>query len=322
MTIKLPRCLVILIMSILPVMAAAQAYPDKPIRMIVPYPPGGSIDILGRIIAQKLTDSLGQNVIVENRPGAAGTIGSQAVAKSPADGYTILMTASVHVISPYILKQVGYDPIADFAPITEIASGPLLAVASPQVTAKDLAEFVAQAKRSPDKYTFATSGYGAAGHLAVELLRKTVGGKTLLVPYNGAAPALTRMMAGDIDVMFDPMLSAYPYVKRGQLKPLAVTSKERLVMAPDIPTVVELGLPELEFYSWYGLWGPKGMPREAVTRLYAEITRIIKQPDVEKRLLDSGFIPRGTTPEQFNEYILAENARYLRIIREADIKTQ
>ena len=244
------------------------------------------------------------------------------VAKAPADGYTILMTASVHVISPYILKQAGYDPIADFAPITEIAAGPLLAVGSPQVNAKDLGEFIAEARVAPEKFVFGTSGYGAAGHLAVELLRKSVGGKTLLVPYNGAAPALTRMMAGDVNVMFDPMLSAYPYVKRGQLKALAVTSKERLAMAPDIPTVVELGYPELEFYSWYGLWGPKGIPREAVMRLYTEVNRIIKQPDVEKRLFDSGFVPRGTTPEQFSEYIQAENARYLRIIKDADIKTQ
>lgn len=322
MTLKMLRILAITLLSVLPAVAAAQGYPDRVIRMIVPYPPGGSIDILGRIIAQKLTGSFGHNVVVENRPGAAGTIGSQAVAKSAPDGYTILMTASVHVISPYILKSAGYDPIGDFTPITEIAAGPLIVVANPQVPAKDLGEFLADAKQTPDKYAFATSGYGAAGHLAVELLRKSVGGKTLLVPYNGSAPALTRMMAGDVHIMFDPMLSAYPYVRRGQLKSLAVTSRERLAMAPDVPTVVELGLPDLEFYSWYGLWGPKGMPREAVTRLYSEVAKIIKQPDVETRLLESGFMPRGTTPEQFNEYIRTENARYLQIIKEADIKTQ
>lgn len=302
--------------------AHAQAYPDRVVRMIVPYPPGGSIDILGRIIASKLAETLGQNVVVENRPGAAGTIGSNVVAKSAPDGYTILMTASVHIISPYILKDVGYDPVADFTPITEIAAGPLLVVVNPQVSVTDLGALIAESRKSPDKYVFATSGYGAAGHLAVELLRKTIGAKTLLVPYNGSAPALTRMMAGDVHVMFDPMLSAFPFVRRGQLRALAVTSRERLSMAPDIPTVVEQGLPDLEFYSWYGLWGPNGIPREVVTRLYSDIARIIKQPDVEKRLIDSGFVPRGTTPEQFSQYIVRENARYLRIIKDADIKTQ
>ena len=302
--------------------ASAQTYPSRVVRMIVPYPPGGSIDILGRIIAQKLTDTLGQNVVVENRAGAAGTIGSEVVAKAAPDGYTILMTASVHIISPYILKGIGYNPVADFTPITEIASGPLIIVANPQVGAKDINALIADARRDPDKYVFATSGYGAAGHLAVELLRRMIGGKTLLIPYNGSAPALTRMMAGDVHLMFDPMLSAYPFVRRGQLRGLAVTSRERLAMAPDLPTVFELGLPELEFYSWYGLWGPRGMARDVVTRIYSDVAKIIKQPDVDKRLLDSGFIARATTPEQFGEYIVKENERYLRIIKEADIKTQ
>jgi tripartite-type tricarboxylate transporter receptor subunit TctC len=290
--------------------------------MVVPYPPGGSIDILGRIVAHKLGESLGQNVVVENRPGAAGTIGSALVAKAPADGYTILMTASVHVISPYILKNVGYDPIADFTPVTEIAAGPLIAVAGLQVPATNVSELLTQAKQTPEKYIFATSGYGAAGHLAVELLRRMVGGQTLLVPYNGSAPALTRMMAGDVHIMFDPMLSAYPFVKRGQLKALAVTSRERLAMAPEIPTVVELGIPELEFYSWYGIWGPRGTPVEVVNRLYADVAQIIKQPDVDKRLKDSGFVPRGTSPDEFTRYIGTEKDRYVRIIKEASIKTQ
>ena len=299
-----------------------QGYPSKVVRVVVPYPPGGSIDIVGRIIAQKMTDSLGQNVMIENRAGAAGTIGSEVVAKAAPDGYTLLMTASVHVISPYILKTIAYDPVADFTPISEIAAGPLVITANLNVSARNIAELIEQAKQTPEKFVFATSGYGAAGHLAIEVVRKLVGREVLLIPYNGAAPALTRMIAGDVHVLIDPVLSSYPFVKRGQLKALAITGRTRMASAPDVPTVVELGLPDLEFYSWYGLWGPKGMPRDIVMRLNGEIAKIVRMPDIEKRLADGGFEAKASSPEEFAAYILQENQTYLRIIREAGIKTQ
>ena len=302
--------------------AWSQTYPSRVVRMVVPYPPGGSIDILGRIVAQKLTDTLGQNVVIENRAGAAGTIGSEVVARSAPDGYTVLMTASVHIISPYILKTVSYDPVADFTPISEIASGPLVITANLNVAARNVVELIEQAKQSPDKFVFATSGYGAAGHLAIEVLRRTIGREVLLVPYNGAGPALTRMIAGDVHVLIDPVLSSYPFVRRGQLKALAITGRARMAGAPDVPSVVELGLPDLEFYSWYGLWGPRGLPRDIVMRLNGEIAKIVRMPDVEKRLSDGGFEAKASSPEEFADYILKENQKYLRIIREAGIKTQ
>lgn len=303
--------------------AQAAQWPTRTITMVVPYPPGGSIDILGRIIAQKLQDALGQPVVIENRAGAAGTVGAGVVAKAAPDGYTLLMSASVHVISPYILKATPYDPVADFTGISEIAQGPLLISANKSVPAKDIAEFIALAKQDPAKFVFATSGYGAAGHLAVELLRRIVApdaSKTTLVNFNGAGPALNQLLVGDIHVIIDPVLSSYQVVSSGQAKVLGITGARRIPLLPDVPTVVELGYPQLEFYSWYGLWAPKGLPSEIAERIASEMKRIVALPDVQKRLTDSGFEARGTTPQQFSDYLVKERDKYRRILREVGIQ--
>lgn len=303
--------------------ANAAQWPTRTITMVVPYPPGGSIDILGRIIAQKLQDALGQPVVIENRAGAAGTVGAGVVAKAAPDGYTLLMSASVHVISPYILKATPYDPVADFTGISEIAQGPLLISANKSVPAKDIAEFISLAKQDPAKFVFATSGYGAAGHLAVELLRRIVApdaSKTTLVNFNGAGPALNQLLVGDIHVIIDPVLSSYQVVSSKQAKVLGLTGARRIPLLPDVPTVVELGYPQLEFYSWYGLWGPKGLPSEIAERIAGEMKRIVALPDVQKRLTDSGFEARGTTPQQFSDYLIKERDKYQRILREVGIQ--
>lgn len=303
--------------------ASATDWPTRPITMVVPYPPGGSIDILGRIMAQKLQTALGQTIVVENRAGAAGTLGAGLVAKAAPDGYTLLMSASVHVISPYILKATPYDPVGDFTGISEVASGPLLISANKNVPAKDVAEFVALAKKEPAKFVFATSGYGAAGHLAVELLRRIVSSdpaQTTLVNFNGAGPALNQLLVGDIQVIIDPVLSSYQVVDNGQAKALGLTGSRRIALLPNVPTVIELGLPELEFYSWYGLWAPKGLPPAIADRLAAEVKKIVAMPDVQKRLQDSGFEPRATSPQQFSTYLAAEREKYRRILREVGIQ--
>ncbi len=303
----------------------ADDWPNRPITMVVPYPPGGSIDIIGRMVAQKLQESLGQTVVIENRPGAAGTIGAGVVSRATPDGYTILMSASVHVISPYILKTTQFDPVDSFGGITEIASGPLLITTNLKNPAKNIAEFVRLAKQNPERFTFSTSGYGAAGHLAVELLRRIASpdkSKTTLVNFNGAAPALTQLMVGDIDILIDPVPSSYPFVAAGNLRALGVTGSKRISLMPEVPTVTELGLPELEFYSWYGLWGPKGLPRAIAERLSAEVKRIVATPEIAKRLAESGFEARGTSPEDFSKYLVQERDKYKKILTDLDISAR
>jgi tripartite-type tricarboxylate transporter receptor subunit TctC len=312
-----------LLLGSLSARAQPSDWPTRSVTLLVPYPAGGSIDIIGRIIAQKLQVALGQPVVVENRAGAAGTIGAGLVARAKPDGYTLLMSASVHVISPYILKATSYDPIEDFTPISEIASGPLLIVANQKVPAGTAAEFVSIARKDPTKFVFATSGFGAAGHLAVEILRRAVtdeADKTTLVTFNGAAPALSQLMVGDIHVMIDPVLSSYPFVQSGQVKALGVTGTRRIGLLPDVPTVLEMGLPQLEFYSWYGLWAPKGTPAAIVRKLADELNKIVAMPDIQARLEQSGFEARGTTPDEFSKYLVAERDKYQRILKEADIK--
>jgi tripartite-type tricarboxylate transporter receptor subunit TctC len=232
-----------------------QAYPGRPVRVVVPYPPGGSVDAVARIMANKLTEAMGQNFIVDNRAGAAGTIGADLVAKAPPDGYTLMITASIHVISPFIMKNVPYDAVKDFTAVTHLAAGPLLVLAHPSVTATSIRELFEQLRQQPGKFTFATSSYGSAGHLASETLKRLAGADILVVPYRGSGPALTDLMSGQVNLMVEPILSSLPLVRGGQLKALAVTAKARVAPAPDIPTVAESGVPGFDFYSWYGIWG-------------------------------------------------------------------
>ena len=303
--------------------AGAQTYPSRTVSVIVPYPPGGSVDVVARLIVQKLNESLGQNFIVENRAGGAGgAVGANAVAKAAPDGYTLLLTASIHVITPFLNKKIPYDAVKDFTPVSLVASGPLLVSTTPSVPAKTLKELFDLVRKEPSKYTFATSSFGSAGHLAIELLKRDAGVDTLVIPYKGAAPMLTDIMSGQIHLIADPMASSLPLALSGKIKALAVTSLKRMAAAPDIPTVAESGMTGFEFGSWYGVWGPKGLPADIVAKLQAEVAKIVARPEVKERLATLGFEPIGSTAEAFAKYIDSEVAKYGQIIRDAKIKTE
>jgi tripartite-type tricarboxylate transporter receptor subunit TctC len=304
-----------------PVMA--DTYPSRTVSVVVPYPPGGSVDGVARIIAQKLTETMGQNFIVENRAGGAGGIvGANYVAKSAPDGYTMMLTASIHVVTPFLHKAVPYDVVTDFTPITLVASGPLVVSTAPNVPANTLKELFDLVRKDPTKYTFATSSFGSAGHMAIELLKRDAGVGTPVIAYKGAGPALTDLMGGQVQLMADPMLSSLPLAKAGKIKALAVTSMKRIAIAPEIPTVAESGMTGFDFASWYGLWGPKGMPSDLVVKIQSEVVKIVRQPEVKKQFATLGFEPIGSTPEYFAKYIKDEMARYQQIIKDAKIKVE
>jgi tripartite-type tricarboxylate transporter receptor subunit TctC len=302
---------------------AAQTWPGRTVSVVVPYPAGGSVDGVARIMAQKLHERIGQSFIVENRAGGAGgVVGANYVAKAPADGHTLMLTASIHVITPLLSKNMPYDVVRDFSPISLIATGPLIVSTTPSVAARNLKDFFAQVRSDPGKFTFATSGYGAAGHLAVELLKRDAGVDTLVIAYKGAGPMLTDVMSGQVQLVADPMLSSLPLAQSGKIKALAITSLKRVAAAPDIPTVAESGMTAFEFLSWYGLWGPHGLPTDIVARLQAEVAAIVTEPDVKARMSILGFEPVGSTTAHFAKFIDDEIAKYAKIIHDGNIKAE
>lgn len=304
-------------------LAAAESYPSRTVSLIVPYPAGGSVDGVARIIALKLNETMGQKFIVENRAGGAGGIvGANYVAKAAPDGYTLLLTASIHVVTPFLHKSVPYDVVTDFTPISLVASGPLVVSTAPTVPANTLKELFDLVRKEPAKYTFATSSFGSAGHLAVELLKRDAGVDTLVIAYKGAGPALTDLMGGQVQLIADPMLSSLPLAKAGKIKALAITSSKRVAIAPEIPTVAESGMTGFDFASWYGLWGPKDMPADLVAQIQAEVVKIVNLPDVKDRFATLGFEPIGSTSAYFAKYIKDEMARYDKIIKTSNIKAQ
>jgi tripartite-type tricarboxylate transporter receptor subunit TctC len=306
----------------LPLVAHGQAYPTKVVRIVVPYPPGGTVDAVARTIAARLSESMGQQFIVDNRPGASGTIGSTAVARSPADGYTLLIQASTFVASPLLMGNVPYDVEKDFTAITNLGSVPLLVTAYPGTPAKNLKEFLAAIKADPKKYVFGTSAVGSASHLAEEAIKYEAKVDFSIVPYKGTAPALTDVMGGHISAMVDALPSTMPHVKSGKLKPLAVTTAKRVAALPDVPTVAESGLDGFEMVSWYGLWAPANLPPDLVAKLQQEAAKAMKSPQVAKALLEYGFMPSGSTPEEFKTYIRQESAKYAKLIKAANIRLE
>src|SRR3954467_6628681 len=263
--------------------AMAQGYPSHNVTVIVPYPPGGSVDGVARILVQKLNETLGSHFIVENRAGgASGTVGANAVAKAAPDGYTLMVSASVHVINPFLYKDVPYDPVKDFTPVTLLADGPLIVSTAPNVPANHLKDFFDLVRKNPQKYTFGTTSIGSASHLAIELLKRDAGVDTLVVAYKGTGPALTDLMGGTIQLLADPMLSSLPLAQAGKIKPLGLTSLKRAAAAPEIPTVEESGMKGFEFVSWYGLWGPKNLPADISAKLQSEIAKILARPDMKE----------------------------------------
>src|SRR3954452_21769594 len=275
------KWLLFLIGMVVGMPAAAQDWPSRTIRVVVPYPAGGPADIMGRLAAQKLQEKLGVSIVVENRTGASGTIGADAVRQSPPDGYTLLAAPSVFVLARQVVKAVPYDPIGDFTPIARYGEGPLLVLANPSaVQGKTIAEALPAIRRKPDDFRFGLSALGAANHLAVLEFNKLTGLDLQIIPYRGSAPALTDLLSGQVQLMIDPMITAMPLVQAGQLKALAIASDKRSAAMPDLPTAGESGLPGLEFSSWYGIWGPKELPKEIVTRVNTALTEAMREPAV------------------------------------------
>jgi len=301
--------------------ASAETYPARTVTVVVPFPAGGSVDGVARILVQKLNETVGQHFIVENRPGgASGIVGANAVAKASPDGYTLLVSASIHIINPLLYKSVPYDVVNDFTPITLLADGPLIVGATPSVAAGTLRELFELVRKDPQKFTFGATSLGSAGHLAIELLKHDAGLDTLVVPYKGTAPALTDLMSGQIQLLADPMLSSLPLAQSGKIKALAVTSLKRAPSAPDIPTVEESGVKGFQFVSWYGLWGPKNLAPDVAAALQAAVATALALPDMRERLNALGFEPIGTNGAAFTAYIHDEMAKYDKIIRDAKIK--
>ena len=315
--------LAIALAASLPAAATAQNYPSRTVTVVVPFPAGGSVDGVARIMVQKLNETVGQHFIVENRAGgASGIVGANAVAKAAPDGYTLLVSASVHVINPFLYKSVPYDVVHDFTPVTLLAEGPLIVSTTPSVPANNLKDFFALVRKDPQKYTFGATTIGSASHLAIELLKHDAGLDTLVIAYKGTAPALTDLMSGQIQLLADPMLSSLPLAQGGKIKALGLTSLKRATAASDIPTVEESGVNGFAFVSWYGLWGPKNLPADLSNTLQADIAKVLALPDVKQRLNALGFDPIGSGGEQFATYIRDEMAKYEKIIKDAKIKVE
>ncbi|HEV8646109.1 MAG TPA: tripartite tricarboxylate transporter substrate binding protein [Burkholderiales bacterium] len=303
--------------------AHARTYPSKAIRIVVPNPPGGTSDILARSIGQKLNEAWGQPVIVENRAGANGNIGANLVAKSPSDGYTLLLTdVGALAISPSVFPDLPFDPAGDFAPVVLISYSPHVLGVHPSVPAKTVKELIALAKASPGELNFATAGVGSAPHLAgVEFALRT-GVKWTYVPYKGGSQAVADVIAGHADVLFNGMLPVYPHVKGGRMRALAVSSPKRVAAAPEIPTVAESGLPGFETGSWQGILAPSGTPREIVLKLNAEIRRILGTPEIKAQLADQGTEIRADTPESLGQFIRTEIPRWAKVVKQSGIKVE
>ena len=302
--------------------ALAQAYPSKPLRMVVPFPPGGSADILGRSVGQKLGERLGQPVVIDNRPGAGASIGAKAVAEAPADGYTLLLgTVSSHAMSP-ATNTVGYDPVKDFTPIAEIASIPFVVLVHPGVPVKNIAELVALAKSKPGQVTYASAGSGTSNHLAGELLGMAAGIKMLHVPYKGSAPALNDLLGGQVNAMFDLQLTAMPQIKSGKVRALAMTGAKRSALLPELPTVREAGVPGYEVTAWFGFFGPAGVPKPIVDRLNAELNAIMKLPDIRAKFAELGVETESGSAEEFAGFVRGEAGKWAAVIKAAGIVAQ
>ncbi|MFN0163857.1 MAG: Bug family tripartite tricarboxylate transporter substrate binding protein [Burkholderiales bacterium] len=315
------RWLACLILALLPGLVLAQTYPNRSLKLIVPYPPGGGNDNLARLFGQKLADRLAQPVVIENRPGAATVIGTELAAKAPGDGYTLFLSSVVtHALISHLYPKLAVDPIRDFVAITTLAVAPTVVVANRNLPANTLAELIALLKANPGKYAYASGGAGSTPHIAGEVFKLTSGIDILHVPYKGGGPALTDLIGGQVHVMFDTAASAMPHVRGGRLKALALAAPTRLADFPDLPTVAEAGLPGYSVDSWYSLHAPAGTPREVVARVHAEIVTIQKMPDVVERLRQLGATAGGMAPEEFDRFVRAEHARYATIIKNAGIR--
>ena len=297
-------------------LASGETYPAKPIHFIVPYPAGGPLDTVARLLGQKVSESVRQPVIVENKPGAGGNIGADLVAKSPPDGYTILMGAvATHAINPTLYAHIPYDPVKDFAPVTQVASTPNVLVVNPSLPVASVKEFIAYAKAHPDALNFGSGSTGSAGHLAGELFKAMAGVRMVHVPYKGAGPAMQDLIGGRIQLMFDNLASSLAQMRAGRVKALAVTTAKRSALAPELPTIAESGLPGFDISTWFGVFAPGGTPRDIVERLHAEFVKALADPAVRETMLKLGAEPVGNTPAEFAAYIQSEAGKYAEVVR-------
>jgi tripartite-type tricarboxylate transporter receptor subunit TctC len=302
--------------------ALAQAYPARPVKLVVPYPAGGPTDIVARVVAERLTAQTGQTFVVDNRAGAGGNLGAEAVARSPADGYTLLVATTAHAINMSMFKNLTYDVQRDFAPVSLLTQGPLVLVTHPGFEAKSVAELIALAKAKPKAVSFASSGNGQSTHLAAELFNSMAGVSMTHVPYKGSAPALNDLVGGQVPLMFDTMLSAMPHVKSGRLKALAVTGANRSPAAPDVPTVAESGLPGYQVYAWNGLLAPAGTPPQVIARLSEELKKALEQPSVQEKFSAQGFAATWTPPPQAASFVRAEVEKWTRTVVQSGAKVE
>jgi tripartite-type tricarboxylate transporter receptor subunit TctC len=299
---------------------AAQPFPAKAVRVVVPFPPGGPADVLARMLGQKLAERWGQSVVIDNRGGAAGNIGAEHVARSPADGYTLLLNATSHVVNASMYSKLTFDPFRDFTPVTEVASYMLVLVVHPSVPATTLAQFVALAKARPGQISVANTGAGTPTQLAAELFKSAAGINLLLIPYKGAAPANTDLLGGQVVAMFNNPINALPYAKIGKLRALAVTGIQRLSIAPELPTIAESGYPNFEAGTWYGFLGPAQLPPEIVAKIHDDVVAVLRLPDIQQKLGAQGWDSIGNTPAEFAAVLKADFDKWAKVVKAAGLR--
>jgi len=321
---RMYRCLfaalVLLAAFAAPTSGSAQGYPNRPVRLVVPFPAGGPADALGRALGDQWSKMWGQPVVIENRGGAGGNIGAEVVARAAPDGYTLLLNASSHVINASLYEKLPYDPIKDFTPVSEVASYMLVLVVHPSVPAKSVKEFVAFANSKPDGLSVANAGLGTPTHLAAVLFAQAAGVNLIHVPYRGAAPASTDLIAGQVPAMFNNPVNAVPQVKSNNLRALAVTGSKHLSLLPDTPTIAESGYPGFETRTWYGLFGPAGMPADVVRKLHADTDKVMRMPEVANNLIAQGWDIAVSPPDQFAKVLQSEMDRWSAVVKRAGIK--
>lgn len=302
--------------------AHAQAWPTKPVRLIVSYPPGGMTDTLGRVIGKELSEMWGVNVIVDNRPGASGNIGTSLCVKSPPDGYTFCKVAVAQAMASRVLHSPGFDSLKDFSHVTLAATVPMLLLAHPSLPVKTAADLIALAKRKPGALNYASSGGGASPQLAMELFKQLAGIDIMLVLYKGTGAAIVDQMAGRVEVAFNPAVGIIPFVQQGKLRALAVSTKDRFPVMAEVPTVSESGLKGYDASSWQGISAPAGVPREIIQKMSADVAKIVKRPDIRDRILGLGGVPVGNSSEEFSSFFRAESDKWLDVVKKGNIKIE
>lgn len=301
----------------------AQGYPSRPVTIIVPHAPGGPVDTVGRLVAQRLEADMPGSFVVENRAGASGIVGGEHVVRQPADGHTLYFNASIHVVAPLIRREpTRFDPLKDFTPVFMVARGPVVFSVTPGLGVRTVREFVERAKAEPQRINFATSGFGSAGHMITELFRLRAGLSTPIVLYRGAGPAMNDLIAGHVSAYMDPILGSLPQIQGGRIVPLAIGAARRSPHLPDVPTFAEAGFPDMELQTWYGLWGPAGLPAPVTSGLEAALRRTVANAAFRTRLGELGFEPEDLGPAAFQRFLDAEHARYVALIRDARIEAQ